>query len=1145
MHPFHNILRHRSERADFGHGLIKVVPFSVSGGDILLNAPLNMDDCQLLQDYTERGSELAFRTLVNRHLSFVYSAALRQVNDPQLAEEVSQAVFILLARKAGSFRRSVVLTGWLFRTTRFVATRALRSEQRRQRREQEAFEMQQLTTPDDNWRRIAPVLDEAVARLGETERNAVLLRFFTDKSHRETAAALGISEDAAKKRVTRALDKLRNFFAGRGVTLSATVLASAITANAAKAAAPEIAASVIAKVIAGGSTAAGALPPLVSQTLNAWRWAKLGIPGAVGITAITATFLLQWTVDQRSGVNQSARTDEPNIALAAPAITDAKPNALDQAVSPLANLEGTNSLVFRVLDARTDAGVAGATVAVNYVTRGKWWAGDDLLTDAKGICSILIPGELDRLDVGFLKAGYIQKSYVWREAFEVPLPSVYILKAERGVDIGGWVRDESGQPISGAEIVVQFQASDSTFREQPERLGFLRGLVAAKTDAQGRWTCAIVPASYDSFSLGVRHPQYATSSIFVVDADGHNANISPHVTMKELWASEAIIVLRRGFQIAGLVLDDTGQPMAGAKVSLFADSGLSRGEDTVTKTNGSFHFAGLAADAARLCASASGFAPVSQAIEVQSILSKVVLRPQRGTTVSFRVVDEQGSGISGAWVTAEGWQQHNADWHVRSDAYGWVRIEGVPETARNNLRFHSGAKDFFINRSSPVNLSAPEPKLELSRALTVSGQVMGADSGEPIAWFKAIPCRGDGEWGYDRSERKIGTTGNYVVTFSEFEPPFRVRIEADGYEPAMSSVIPLEPREQSVDFKLHRKDPSKAIRGMVLIPDGQPAVGADVALMTFESGAVMGEGRFDRREGGILTRTDNDGKFEFDPDANAHTVAAAHSSGFGRTRIREGAQAVVVRLLPWGRIEGRVRTRDGKWSGQALGLYAISKPFGLYVRQATKSDAEGRFSLESVPPGDYDLHLNPGVGTPVVGPTPVEVRAGETTETEIGGSDVTITGRFELASGGMVDWPQQTKLARLEPKAIANPPPFPLLARMDPRSTDLAERRKHLDVVETDVWRAWTRSQQVRAVPLRIEADGSFVADSVRAGEYTLRVELAADAAVSRGNPMASLMRPAVASIRQSVIVSETQAQAGEFLDLGTLVLQPISPTTR
>src|SRR5439155_7070242 len=183
----------------------------------------------------ERESETAFRTLVNRYANLVFSVALRQVRDAQLAEDVAQAVFILLARKAGGFRQNVVLSGWLFRTTRFVASRAVRAEQRRQRREQEAFAMQQLTTTDETWKRIAPAIDEAVESLGETDRNAVLLRFFNEKSHRETALALGVSEDAAKKRVARALDKLRNFFAGRGVTLSATLLASAVAAHAAKA----------------------------------------------------------------------------------------------------------------------------------------------------------------------------------------------------------------------------------------------------------------------------------------------------------------------------------------------------------------------------------------------------------------------------------------------------------------------------------------------------------------------------------------------------------------------------------------------------------------------------------------------------------------------------------------------------------------------------------------------------------------------------------------------------------------------------------------------------------------------------------------------------------------------------------------------
>src|SRR5437588_1350591 len=148
------------------------------------------EDWQLLDDYAERGSETGFRALVDRHLGLVHAAALRQVQNPALAEEICQAVFTLLARKAASLPRSTVLSGWLFRTTRFVAARALRSELRRQRREHEAASMQELSLPDETWRRIAPELDEALVQLSEADRHAVLLRFFEDKDYQQVAATL-------------------------------------------------------------------------------------------------------------------------------------------------------------------------------------------------------------------------------------------------------------------------------------------------------------------------------------------------------------------------------------------------------------------------------------------------------------------------------------------------------------------------------------------------------------------------------------------------------------------------------------------------------------------------------------------------------------------------------------------------------------------------------------------------------------------------------------------------------------------------------------------------------------------------------------------------------------------------------------------
>src|SRR5262245_14289988 len=119
-----------------------------------------MDDHQLLDAYANAGSETAFAQLVERHLGIVYGAALRQVNDPELAADVAQAVFLLLARKARALRRNTAIVGWLFRTACFVGQRARRADQRRKQREQEAFAMQPLTTPDDTWKRLAPDLDE-------------------------------------------------------------------------------------------------------------------------------------------------------------------------------------------------------------------------------------------------------------------------------------------------------------------------------------------------------------------------------------------------------------------------------------------------------------------------------------------------------------------------------------------------------------------------------------------------------------------------------------------------------------------------------------------------------------------------------------------------------------------------------------------------------------------------------------------------------------------------------------------------------------------------------------------------------------------------------------------------------------------------
>ncbi|MGO8701202.1 MAG: RNA polymerase sigma factor [Limisphaerales bacterium] len=196
----------------------------------------DINDWSLLRQYVERRSEPAFETLVRRHLDMVYSTAWRQAGDADLAEEVTQAVFVLLARKAPGLGEGVVIAGWLYRTSCLTARRALRDQTRRRIKDREAAEMKLTDSNDEVWTRLMPFLDPALANLAEEDRMAIVLRFLERRSFRDVAAASRISEDAAKKRVARALEKLHHIFTRQGLTLGLGVMAAALSAKALEAA---------------------------------------------------------------------------------------------------------------------------------------------------------------------------------------------------------------------------------------------------------------------------------------------------------------------------------------------------------------------------------------------------------------------------------------------------------------------------------------------------------------------------------------------------------------------------------------------------------------------------------------------------------------------------------------------------------------------------------------------------------------------------------------------------------------------------------------------------------------------------------------------------------------------------------------------
>jgi RNA polymerase sigma factor (sigma-70 family) len=216
-------------------------------------------DNELLREYAQSGSEPAFKELVQRHVNMVYAAALRETDaDPQLAEDLAQSVFVKLAGKAQSLEQHPALAGWLYTCVRLTAANARRAEDRRQRRQQEYQTMAELhssESPESTWQQIRPVLDDALHELAETDRAALVLRFFENVSLKEVGKQLGVHENAARMRVDRALEKLQELLSRRGITSTSSILAAALVAGAAVSAPAGLAATITTTAIAPALTA--------------------------------------------------------------------------------------------------------------------------------------------------------------------------------------------------------------------------------------------------------------------------------------------------------------------------------------------------------------------------------------------------------------------------------------------------------------------------------------------------------------------------------------------------------------------------------------------------------------------------------------------------------------------------------------------------------------------------------------------------------------------------------------------------------------------------------------------------------------------------------------------------------------------------
>lgn len=848
------------------------------------------------------------------------------------------------------------------------------------------------------------------------------------------------------------------------------------------------------------------------------RW-KLSV---VAICATAAVGLSLLTVQPASLAEENTDGKTESQAAFDEALNSSRKNLPTQKSRPfrftLVSPDGT-PVEGAALDIRTDITLNFDQVSAGeFVSGGKYGAA--VKTDARGAVVLDLAENPKRLSIGVKHPGYGPYWAQWSSGnHPLSLPEEFTAKLEAGWSIGGVVIDAQGAPVAGATI-----GSSVKYKMRPgdsSSLGVGSNLL---TDSEGKWRFDSVPQSMNEVFITVDHANFKPLRRPITrDLYGLELDEEPAETLE----------LEQGLIVTGTVTDEKGIPLQDA---LVRTEFLNEQRESRTDSNGAYRLIGCEPGMARIVVSAEGKALDLKEIRIDDETGPVDFTMEPGGHVRIRVVDANGEPIPKARVFFQRWRGP-IDYFEFDHVNGYADDQGVwewNEAPLDEFQADICPPDGMQLTYQPIVARDKEYVFQPPPPLVVGGKVVDARTKKPVKQFKVIPGLRNKNpqirMNWIEGDSYEATNGEYSTRFSRMYPAHLVRIEADGYEVAISRDIAADEGAVTVDFEL---TPAKDISLLLIDDEGNPASGAKVALGVAGSQISVANGEID--DGSTYaSRIDADqaGRVSFPARTEPFQVVVTHSRGFAHLKSSEGPIPHRIQLTPWARAEGTYRVGAEIAPEVTMTILALSiDSYGAGVPRISThykatTDGRGRFLFERVFPGKgriaRDIVLMVDEGALEVTSSlrvSAEFVAGKTTRVDVGGTGQPVIGRIVAPDGhpDKVFW--NFALVMLSPWR----PGFPL------PPVDVKD-----DPVKLKAWQIeWAKANELRRASLpyaraTIDSDGKFRIDDMSAGEYDLSIRFSKHSA---------------GQLRKRISIPEIKGELTDRPhDLGTLLLEEPKP---